>query len=350
MTTALSPMPAPTSAGLAPAAPTLTGQQKAAIIVRLLLSEGSTLSLASLPDSLQTNLVHQMSGLSHVDHATMLEVVEEFLLAYGGTGLSFPGALEETLTLLDGCISRDTSRRVRQQAGLAMHTDPWARISGMDIELLLPLLENETVEISAVILSKLKVSTAAELLGMLPGERARRITYAVSLTSDIAPQTVQIIGQSLAEQLDTQPEREFDDGPVERVGAILNFSPSATREDMLTGLEAADAGFAELVRKAIFTFANIPERLAPSDVPKITRDVDPADLVMAMVAAQGDEKPVADFILENMSQRMADQIREEMEELGEVKQKDGEAAMTKVVIAIRALADAGEIYLVAEEE
>ncbi|MEE9426605.1 MAG: FliG C-terminal domain-containing protein [Paracoccaceae bacterium] len=346
MTTALA-MP---QTGAAVETNSLNGQQKAAIIVRLLLSDGGNISLTDLPDSLQTNLVHQMAGLRHVDHATMIAVVEEFLLAFDGTGLSFPGALEETLTLLDGCVSPQTARRIRQQAGLAMHADPWARISGMDTEGLLAIVENETIEISAVILSKLKVSTAAELLGQLPGERARRITYAVSLTGDISPKIVQTIGQSIAEQLDTVPDREFDDGPVERVGAILNFSPTATREDMLEGLQQADAGFADLVRKAIFTFANIPERIDPRDVPKITRDVDPADLVTALVAAQEGEKEVADFILDNMSQRMADQIREEMEEKGEVKLKDGEAAMTSVVITVRGLADSGEIFLVAEEE
>jgi len=328
----------------------LNGKQKAAIIVRLLLAEGGGLSLTDLSDGLQTHLILQMADLRHVDHATMLSVVEEFLQAYDGVGLSFPGALEDTLDLLEGCVSKQTAQRIRQEAGLASHTDPWGRISGMDIDVLLALVENETIEISAVILSKLKVSTAAELLGKLPGERARRITYAVSLTSDISPRVVQTIGQSIAQQLDTEPEREFDDGPVERVGAILNFSPTATREDMLDGLEQADAGFADLVRKAIFTFANIPERIDPRDVPKITRDVDPADLVMALVAAQADQKVVADFILDNMSQRMADQIREEMEELGEVKEKDGEAAMTSVVITVRGLADAGEIYLVAEDE
>ncbi len=344
MTTSLAPQLA------VPKTARLTGQQKAAIIVRLLVHDGTSLSLANLPANLQSNLVHQMADLRHIDEATMLAVVEEFLLSYSGAGLSFPGKLEDTLTLLEDCLSPKTTRNIREQSGLAMHPDPWARISGMDIDALLPILEAESIEVSAVIMSKLKVSTAADLLGMLPGERSRRITYAISLTGNISPKVVQTIGMSIAEQLDTVPEREFDSGPVERVGAILNFSPTATREDMLEGLQKSDAEFAEQVRKAIFTFANISERVDPRDVPKIARDVDPAALIMALVAAQSDEKIAADFILDNLSQRMADQIREEMQELGEVKQKDGEAAMTTVVITVRGLVDSGEIYLVAEDE
>ncbi len=319
MSTALS---TPTAQNAAPAPalpPPLSGRQKAAIIVQVLLADGGNLSLSDLSDSLQTKLIHEMATLRHVDHATLQAVAQEFIDAFDAAGLSFHGALEGALTLLDGSISPDTARRIRKQAGLYRHGDPWERISGMDIELLLPVLERESIEVGAVILSKLKVSKAAELLGQMPGERARRITYAVSLTGDIAPGVVLRIGHSIAEQLDAQPERAFAEGPVERVGAILNFSLSATRNEVLDGLEQEDSGFAKQVRRAIFTFANIPDRIDPRDVPKITRDVDPVKLITALAAATGDDEKVTEFILSNMSNRMADQLREEMQDLGEIK-------------------------------
>lgn len=350
MSTALS-TPLAQNAAAAPALPPdLSGRQKAAIIVQVLLADGGKLSLSNLSDGLQTKLIHEMAALRHVDHATLQTVVQEFIDEFDAAGLNFPGALEGALNLLDGSVSPKTARRIRKQAGLYRHGDPWERISGMDSELLLPVLERESVEVGAVILSKLKVSKAAELLSMLPGERARRITYAVSLTGDIAPGVVLRIGHSVAEQLDAQPERAFDEGPVERVGAILNFSLSATRDDVLDGLEQEDSGFAKQVRRAIFTFANIPARIDPRDVPKITREVDPKELITALAAATGDDEKVTDFILSNMSKRMAEQLREDMQDAGEIKEVDGEAAMSAVVIVIRELEASGDIFLVAEEE
>ncbi len=201
-----------------------------------------------------------------------------------------------------------------------------------------------------MLLSKLKVSKAAELLGKLPGKRARQITYAMSLTGAISPEVVEKIGRSLAEQLDAQPATAFEEGPVERVGAILNFSPAATREEVLEGLEQDDSTFASEVRKAIFTFANIPKRIDPRDVPKITRGLDQAQLITALAAATGPLEEAAEFILSAMSKRMAEQLREEMENLGSVKPADGEAAMNAVVSAIRELEAAGEILLIAEDE
>jgi flagellar motor switch protein FliG len=202
------------------------------------------------------------------------------------------------------------------------------------------------------VLSKLKVSRAAQLLGGLPGPLARRITYAVSLVSPVSPRTVARIGEALGAELGRDVPRAFAGGPVERVGALLNFSRAATRDDVLEGLGETDPGFAEAVRRSIFTYANIPARVGVRDVPKILRAVEQKVLVTALAASSASEEAqkTADFILANISQRMAETIRGEMQDLGAVKPADGEAAMTAVVAAIRELEEAGEIYLVAEEE
>ncbi len=155
------------------------------------------------------------------------------------------------------------------------------------------------------------------------------------------------IGLALAAQLHDVPETAFAEGAVERVGAILNSSPAATRDDVLVGLEETDQDFAALVRRAIFTFVHITERVNAVDIPRVIREVDQPVLVTALAAASaGDLAPVAEFILENMSKRMAEAIREEMQELGRVRGRDGEEAMTTVVNAVRTLEAAGEITLV----
>lgn len=340
------PSPAPAAAPLR----RLSKRQKAAIVVRLLMSEGADLSLAGMSEASLAELSRQMTTLRYIDRATLENVIEEFLKEIDGIGLSFPGGVEDALSILDSAIDRDTATRLRTMAGVSAQGDPWERIGALGTEILLPVMEEESVEVCAVLLSKLKVSKAAEILGTLPGPRARRIAYAISLTGNVAPDVVRRIGESLAAQLDAQPLRAFADGPVERVGAILNFSPAATREDVLAGLAQEDEGFATEVRRAIFTFANIPARIDPRDIPKITREVDPTRLITALAAASGDTLAAAEFVLSNMSQRMAGSMREEMEALGKVKERDGEEAQNAVVAAIRELEAAGEIFLVAEDD
>ncbi|PID37159.1 MAG: flagellar motor switch protein FliG [Rhodobacterales bacterium] len=329
---------------------TLTQREKAAIIVRFLAAEGVKLPLSMLPAGMQTELASQLTRMRFVNRATLKAVVEEFAAAIEDVGLAFPRDMEGALQMLDGSISASTASRIRKAQGVRLCGNPWEKIAGADVEKLLPILEEEALEVAAVLLSKLKVSTAATLLSRLPGPRARAVVHAMSLTSAVSPEVVEKIGISIAEQLEAQPVKAFPDGPVERVGAILNFSPAQTREDVLNGLDEDDRGFAEEVRKAIFTFAHIPARVDPRDVPKFTKEVEQEVLVTALAGATGKMEETAEFILGAMSKRMAEQLREEMTERGKVKPKEAEAAMTEIVAAIRELEAAGDLLLIAEEE
>ncbi|MEP1963266.1 flagellar motor switch protein FliG [Tateyamaria sp.] len=331
--------------------PALSRRAKAAIVVRILLNEGADIPIEDLPEELQAHLTKAMGSMRMVDRDTLQAVAAEFAEEVERIGLSFPGGMAGALTALDGKISPQTAARLRKEAGVREMGDPWVRIREMSPDLLVPVLETESIEIAAVMLSKLEVPKAAELLGKLPGPRARQITFAVSKTGGVTPDAVQRIGLSLASQLAARPISAFDDGPVERVGAILNSTTAITRDDMLAGLDESDEGFANAVRKAIFTFANIPARIAPRDIPRILRDIDQADLVTAFAGApsMGMDASVA-FILDNMSGRMADQTREEVAEAGTPKPADTDAAMTSIVNTIRAMEASGDLMLVNEEE
>ena len=138
---------------------------------------------------------------------------------------------------------------------------------------------------------------------------------------------------------------------MERVGAILNSARSTTRNDVLEGLDESDAEFAEHVRQAIFTFVDIPARLASPDVPKVVRDVDQAMLVTLLAGdISGDEAAALDYLMSNMSSRVADQLRDEASERKAATGPETEKAMTNIAGAVSALAAAGEIELVTPEK
>lgn len=329
----------------------LDNTAKAAIVVRLLLNEGADLPLEELPDDLQARLTQKMGVMGLVDRVTLASVVQEFADALDGIGLSFPHGLAGALTALDGKISPQTAARLRKEAGVRQAGDPWARLRALPVEDLAAMTEAESIEVAAVLLSKLDTAKAAALLGRLPGPLARRITYAISQTGMVTPDAVDRIGLSLASQLDHKPILAFDVGPDERVGAILNQSAATTRDDMLTGLDETDTVFATNVRKTIFTFAHIPARVTPRDVPNVIRAADPDTLIVALAGATEEATgAVAEFLLANMSTRIADNLREEISEKGTVKPRDAEAAMNEVVAAIRQLEQAGDLTLIVPDE
>jgi flagellar motor switch protein FliG len=331
--------------------PFLSKRAKAAIVVRLLINEGAEIALEELPPELQSLLTQQMGSMRVVDRVTLAAVVEEFTEALESIGLSFPGGIAGALDALDGSISRETSARLRKEAGVRAAGDPWKRLCAMPAEDLEEIIKQESTEVAAVLLSKLEIPVAAGLLGRLSGPEARRITYAVSLTSDVTPDAIDRIGLSLVAQMDARKIPAFGTGAAERLGAILNSSSTPTRDDVLSGLEETDLVLATAVRKAIFTFANIPARVTPRDIPRILRDVEADALLIAMAGAEAAGFADArDFVLENMSSRMADQLREDMEEAGKIKPVDADEAMAAFVAVIRDMEGRGDLVLIVEED
>ncbi len=211
------PFAPPPPAALRPAAPgfatapsgrriaALAGRQKAAILVRLLLMQGIEVNLAALPEAMQAELTEQMAEMRLIDRDTLHAVVAEFVETLEQVGLSFPDGIEGALKALAGKLSPGAAGRLRQMARARGHADPWDRIAAADSEALIDLLAPESVEVAAVVLSKLPVARAAELLGRMPGERARRVAFAVARTEAIAPEAVVRIGAALAAELDRRP-------------------------------------------------------------------------------------------------------------------------------------------------
>ena len=329
----------------------MRARTKAAIVVRFLMQEGAEIDLALLPMSLQADLTREIADLPLIDRATLAEVIEEFAHELDSVGLTAQGGLGSALRLLEGKITHDTARRLRQDAGVRLFEDPWGRIKQLEEQELLKLLESETKEISAVVLSKLDVKKAAAVLGGMPGDRARKISFAISQTARVTPDAVDRIGQSLMAQLNNKPERAFATLPEDRIAAILIAASDDLRDEVMNGLRETDPELAERVLAGVFTFIDIPTRIAIADVAMAVKTVAQTDLVVALCYANSNGmEEVSEFILEGLSRRMAETLREEIAERGAVKTKDGDAAITALVSGVQGQISAGEISFVDLEQ
>mgnify|MGYP000152476773 CR=1 FL=1 len=330
---------------------TLTHRQKAAIVVKFLMQEGAAIDVDRLPETMQADLTQTMGALGIIDRATLGEVIHEFADTLSNIGLGSAGGLAGALSFLDGKIAPSTAERLKKEAGLQKFLDPWDRLRSLPSQDLIEIVIAESIEVSAVLLSKLDVTVAAEILTALDGPHARSISYAISKTGSVTPQAVQRIGQSLVAQLDNQPERAFSQPAENRVGAILTITNPTLREEVLAGLEETDPDLAAKVRKAVFTIDDIPSRIAPIDIAKAIRPLAQDDLTAALAYAQSQGKTeVCEFILGNMSKRMSDALKEEIDDFGPQKPAKGDAAINLMVATIQDQLAKGEIKLVQPDD
>ena len=113
----------------------LTKRQKAAIVVRLLMAEGADLSLSGMSEATLGELTRQMTTLRYIDRPTLELVIAEFLAEIDGIGLSFPGGVDEALTILESTMTSEMAMKLRKQAGVSAQGDPWERIGAIGAEL-----------------------------------------------------------------------------------------------------------------------------------------------------------------------------------------------------------------------
>jgi flagellar motor switch protein FliG len=316
-------------------------REKAALIVSLALSEGVELPLQSMPRGLQEMLARQIASLGPIDETALAAVISEFDAALSQR-VGMPSGSRAALKLLEGKVDPEALAPLREGYS---GPDPWARISAAEAEALLPLVAREADEVAATIISRLPTDRAATVLAGLPGPQARRIAFGVSRIAAVEPELMRRLGEAILAEIEARPPEAVEGGAHRRVGAILNAASSRVRDGLLEGLREVDAAFADAVRSAIFTFADIETRLETSDVGPVMRSLDDAAQAAAIATAQAEGLTGSvEHLLGAMPKRMAEKLREAAEAWSG-SAEDGEAAMAALCEAIRLRAEMGQITL-----
>ncbi len=329
----------------------LTQRQKAAIIVRLLVGGGTSIESLDLDADSVWKITNAMTGLGVVGRDVVDAVTAEFIIAMEKMGLIFEKDIDGSLKQLEDQISPETMGLVRDKQTGSAEATAWRQISRSEPERMAELIAQENPRIGAVILSKLSAAKSAEIVGQIDAVAAKNLLAAITKISEIDEEVVAKIGIAFAQGLaESGDGGAFKDSAAERIGAILNVSQSGFRDEMLGNFDNDNPEEAERIRKLMFTFEDIPARVVGRDISKILRGVDDATLVAALSGAAETMPQVKEFILSNISSRLAEQIEENIADSGPVKPRDADAAMTKMIISLKELEKSGEIALIEPEE
>jgi flagellar motor switch protein FliG len=334
------------SAADAAAKPRLSAAEKAAVIVGVLGREAARPLLAGLDAEALRLFGQTMAGLGEISQDMIDAVVAEFAGEVAARGNALRGGSGEALALLEGLVSaEDLSRLQFELAGDDL--GPWTRLAAVGAEALAGALGEEHPQVAAIVLSKLPSEISAGVVTALPPDLAQRVVAAIALTRTPDPGDVEAIGRALAMRFSGEAvPSAFADEPAERVTEMLTLAPGFARDLVLGHLEATNPAFAAEVQKKMFTFKDIATRVDKKDVSRLTRAVDQGLLLKALAGAEGVAEASREFILSNISSRLAEQFRETMAEMGVVKVQDADEAQTEVVKAIRNLVSAGEMTLI----
>ena len=126
-----------------------------------------------------------------------------------------------------------------------------------------------------------------------------------------------------------------------RSAQLRHLAPALGRAMYGAVLEGRYAELADEIRKRMFVFEDIVT-MDDRSVQRFVRDCDPKDLVLAL---KGANTEVANKIFSNVSTRMAQSIRDDLEVTVNVRMRDVEAAQQRIVGVIRDLEERNELII-----
>ncbi len=324
-----------------PAVKLSASQKAAAVIVSLGAEKASSLYQYMEPEDIET-LTLEVARLGMLDSAQTEEVLTEFYQACLTNKAVTEGGLEYARTVLEKAFGNQTAQQLLEKVTKSLKTREFAFLNKADVKSLYSALQNERPQTMALVLSYVDPDKAAGVIEQLEPDRQIRVVEAIATMESASPAAIKII--------EAEMERKFSSiitssnvkvGGIDYVAGIMNNLDRSSEKSIFDGLTAHNEELADEIRKRMFVFEDIVT-MDDRSVQRFLRDCDQRDLVLSLKTANSE---VANKLFTNMSARMAESIRDDLEITSNVRMKDVEDAQQRIVGVIRDLEERNEIVI-----
>lgn len=320
----------------------LTGRQKAAILFITLGPEVSAQVFKHLRDEEIEQLTLEIANVRKVDSAEKESILTEFHEICMANEYISEGGITYAKDVLEKALGSQRAIDILNRLTATLQVRPFDFARKADPAQILNFIQNENSQTIALVLSYLQPDQASVILSSLPQEKQADVAKRIATMDSTSPEVISQVEKVLEQKLSSTVTQDYTNaGGIEAIVQILNGVDRGTERTILDSLEIQDPELAEEIKKRMFVFEDIVN-LDNRSIQRIIRDIENADLQLALKVAS---EEVREVIFKNMSKRMAETFREEMEFMGPVRLRDVEEAQTRIVSTIRRLEETGEIII-----
>ncbi len=320
----------------------LDGATKAAILLLNLEKPVAASLLQRLNAARIEEVTRVLASLGEVPESLSAAVVQEFFQHRVAMQNVRQGGIEHARSLLRQSLDASVADQMLAQIETAVESTPFAFLNNAEVENLLNFVQDEHPQTLALILSYLPHNRASEILAGLPAakqiEVVRRIACMERANSDVIREVEAALQVRLSSMLGPAADKV---GGIEAVAEVLNLCDRSTEKAIMSGIESDDPDLVTSIRRLMFVFEDIM-LVNDKGIQAMLKEVDNKELALALKTASEDLKLK---IFDNMSERAAQLIREEMEYMGPVRVSEVEAAQQRIVDAVRRLEESGEVIV-----
>ncbi len=330
------------AAARSPRLESLSGRQKSAILCLALGPEQGAKILQSLTPEDQEAVTREISALPPIEQDTVQAVLDEFRKAAQGGPSGVRGGEAPAKQMLEQALGAAKARPVLERIEGNRPASQLRKLKQAAPDLLAGVLRDEHPQTIALVLAHLEMDQVCAVVGALEPRLAAEVLYRVARLDTVTPESLQLVEQALAGKADlTLTSKPATSGGAAAVARVLNQTGGELEKQLLEILAERDADIAANVKALMFVFEDLL-LVDGKGMQRLLREVEGKELALSLKAASDELKA---HIRGNMSERAAGALDEEIEMLGPVRVKDVEAAQARIIEAVRALEESGEILI-----
>ena len=319
---------------------TLSSKQKAAILMVSLGKEASTRIYKHLSEEEIELLTLSITSLERVDSSVAEAVLNEFYEITLAQKYVTEGGMEYARDVLINAVGEERANALLNKLTSSLQVRPFDFIRRADASQIFNFLQNEHPQTIALVLSYVDTDRAALILNSLPQEMQAKVIKRIARMGIVSPDYIREAERVL--------ERKFTSigytanvamGGIDTIVEILNYVDRSTETYILHTIEMDDPELAEEIHNKLFVFEDVM-KLPDQSMQKVLKEVDNDTLTIALKGASED---IVAKVYANISKRLQETIKENMEYLGPLRVKDVENAKQNIVNVVRRLEDNGII-------
>lgn len=319
-----------------------SGLERVAILMMSLGKDAAAEVMKNFSPAELQALGSKMSTISDVARNDIEKVADSYIEVINEqTGIGI-GSQEYLRDVLNKALGVDKADSVIDRILLSGSAQGFEALRWMDARSIAEIIRFEHPQIIALVLSFLDGSHAAEVLNILPENTRADIMLRIATLDNIPPAAIRELNKILEQHASSDSNLESTKlGGVSAAADIMNNVGAAEEAEIMETLKELDQELGDKISDLMFVFDNLAE-VDDRAIQTILREISTDSLVVAL---KGSSQEMQDKILNNMSSRAADMLREDMEAKGPVRLSDVEDAQKEILSEARRLEAEGTIVL-----
>nr|WP_248477525.1 flagellar motor switch protein FliG [Tepidibacter aestuarii] len=320
----------------------ISGKQKAAILLITLGPEYSAKMFKYLSEEEIEEITLEIANMKKVESEVKEKTLQEFYEVCLAQDVISEGGIGYAKDVLEKALGQDKAIEIINRLTASLQVKPFDFARKADPSQIVNFIQNEHPQTIALILSYLDSEKSGQILSSLSHDKQSEVARRIATMDRTYPEVIKEVELVLENKLSNLVTEDYTTvGGVQSIVDILNSVDRGTEKYIMEDLEMSDPELAEDIKKRMFVFEDIIT-LDNVSIQRFIREIDNNELAVSL---KGATQEVAEIIFSNMSKRLADMIKEDMEFMGPVRLKDVEEAQQKIVNTIRKLEESGEIVI-----